>query len=460
MDLNRLRVLVAVAREGSVTAAAEALHYAQPSVSHHLARLEAEAGVPLVQRAGRGIRLTEAGELLAGRAEEILGRVDSARAEVAAHAGLRAGRVRLAAFPSSLATLVPPAAAALTAAHPGLELALTEAEPPEALTLLRGGEVDVALVFAYDDADEPAGVTATTVLTEPVYLVTPPGRRGNGRRGDLAAYAGADWIAGCPRCRAHQVAACERAGFTPSIRFDTDDYVAAQALVAAGIGVTTLPGLALRAHRNPDVRIARVPRHGRRVLAATYGRPPLPGPVRAFLDALTATAARPDLAPLTPPATEPTPHAGVSTPHTGVSAPHIAESARHIDESAPHAERQRHRPRPSRDRANQIARATGRLTNATGRLARATGRLARATGRLARATGRARRGRGRGGRAGGGARRAGGVTRTSPAGCASGPAGARSRRSSGSARSGPARRTRRRPARPGSAPGPARLPCG
>ncbi|MCZ2265209.1 LysR family transcriptional regulator, partial [Isoptericola sp. QY 916] len=82
LDLTRLRVLAAVARTGSVTAAARELHYAQPSVSHHLARLEAEAGIALLQRAGRGVRLTEAGRLLAARAEEILGRVEGARREL------------------------------------------------------------------------------------------------------------------------------------------------------------------------------------------------------------------------------------------------------------------------------------------------------------------------------------------------------------------------------------------
>src|SRR5437773_1165358 len=162
MDVSRLRVLVAIADEGSLTAAAEALHYAQPSVSHHLARLEAEVGVPLVQRAGRGIRFTDAGVLLVERAREILGRIESARTDLAAHAGLRAGRVRLAAFPSALATLVPPAAAALAADHPGVELALVEAEPPEALTALRHGEADLALLFSHDEApDAPRNVTLT-----------------------------------------------------------------------------------------------------------------------------------------------------------------------------------------------------------------------------------------------------------------------------------------------------------
>src|SRR4051794_9454514 len=137
LDVTRLRVLLAVARHGSVTAAAQALHYAQPSVSHHLARLEAETGSRLVQRAGRGIRLTDAGRLLADRAEEILGRLDAAEAELAAHTGLRSGRVRLAAFPSALGTFVPAAAAAFTAAHPAVDLRFSEAAPPEAVRLLR-----------------------------------------------------------------------------------------------------------------------------------------------------------------------------------------------------------------------------------------------------------------------------------------------------------------------------------
>src|SRR3954447_10714689 len=106
LDLTRLRVIDAVARHGSVTKAARDLHYSQPSVSHHLARLEAETGAQLLQRVGRGIRLTQAGQLLADRAAEIIGRVDAADAELAAHVGLSAGRVRLAGFTSAICALV------------------------------------------------------------------------------------------------------------------------------------------------------------------------------------------------------------------------------------------------------------------------------------------------------------------------------------------------------------------
>lgn len=290
-ELSRLRVLVAVAREGSVTAAAEALHYAQPSVSHHLAKLEAEAGVPLVHRAGRGIKLTAAGQVLARRAEEILGQVESAHAELAAHAGLRTGRVRLAAFPSALATLVPPAATRLASAHPNIEMMLTEAEPPEALAALRNAEVDVALAFEHEKPirGDHRNITFTPLLEEPLYVVTPADRNWPKPPSQLTTYAQDQWIAGCERCRAYLLSACERAGFIPTIKFETDDYVAVQALVAAGLGISVLPGLALRAHRHPDVRIDPIPHDRRRISVAFYGKPPAPLPVQAFVTALTAT---------------------------------------------------------------------------------------------------------------------------------------------------------------------------
>src|SRR4051794_4949205 len=109
LDVTRLRVIDAVARHESVTAAARELHYSQPSVTHHLGRLESETGAQLVQRVGRGIRLTPAGRLLADRAAEIIGRIDAAGAELSAHVGLTAGRVRLAAFASAIGALLPPA---------------------------------------------------------------------------------------------------------------------------------------------------------------------------------------------------------------------------------------------------------------------------------------------------------------------------------------------------------------
>src|SRR5258708_24779942 len=117
LDVTRVRVIDAVARHGSVTAAARELHYSQPSVTHHLARLEAETGAQLLQRVGRGIRLTQAGQLLADRAAEIIGRIDAADAELSAHVGLTAGHVRLAGFPSPIVSILPRAVAALASRH-------------------------------------------------------------------------------------------------------------------------------------------------------------------------------------------------------------------------------------------------------------------------------------------------------------------------------------------------------
>jgi DNA-binding transcriptional LysR family regulator len=295
LDLGRLRVLVTVAREGSVTAAAEALHYAQPSVSHHLAKLEGEVGVPLVQRMGRGIRLTEAGRLLVERAEVILAQVESARAELDDLVGLQTGRVRLASFPSALATIVPTAIARISAEHPEVELALTESEPPEALSALRNNEVDLAVIFEHGDppSADRRDTTMVPLLDDPLYVVRPAGSTWPGPPGELATYAKARWIAGCVRCREYLVAACERAGFTPTIDFDTDDYVAVQALVAAGLGVSLLPGLTLVANRHPGVRVDRIDGPGRQIVAAVHGRPPHSKPAQILLDALCRTVSAP-----------------------------------------------------------------------------------------------------------------------------------------------------------------------
>ncbi|GAA0551025.1 LysR family transcriptional regulator [Paractinoplanes ferrugineus] len=291
LDVTRLRVLVAVARHGSVTAAAQALHYAQPSVSHHLARLEAETGSRLVQRAGRGIRLTEAGRVLADRAEEILGRLAAAEDELAEHTGLRAGRVRLAAFPSALGTFVPAAAAGFLTAYPSIDLRFAEAEPPAAMRALRSGAVEVALLFAHPGGPQPdlAGVRHEMLTDEPMHLVTPPDWPG----GSLRDHRDRPWIGGCERCRDELVRACAAEGFTPDIRFTTDDYVAVQSLVAAGLGVTTLPALALAAHRDDRVRTVRLPGPGRRILAAVHGEPPDPPATAALLEHLRRAAATP-----------------------------------------------------------------------------------------------------------------------------------------------------------------------
>lgn len=292
IDLRRLEALVALRRAGTVSAAAADLHYGQPTLSHHLRRLEAETGSVLLQRVGRGVRLTPDGELLARRGEEVLALLARAETELAASTGLRSGRVRLAAFPSAAATLVPAAIARLAERHPGLTLDLAEAEPPEAAALLRSGAVDVALTFGYPDQPEPEGVTSTPVHDDPLFLVGPRDLDlSGGAVVDLARFADARWVTGCERCRTELLALCARAGFTPRIAFASDDYVAVQALVAGGVGVTVLPGLALRAHQHPDVVRHPVPGASRRVQVTTYGAPPHPAAVDAVARVLAEVSA-------------------------------------------------------------------------------------------------------------------------------------------------------------------------
>lgn len=173
---------------------------------------------------------------------------DAASDELAAHVGLQAGRVRLAAFQTVLSTLVPDAASELAPRHPGVELNLVDAHPPEALAMLRNGKVDVALIFRHPDTPhEGEGFRLTHLLDDPLHLLS--------REPDqqLVDHRDSLWVGGCERCRATLVAACERVGFSPRIAYSTDDMVVVQSLVAAGMGVGTLPGLALQAHRVPDV---------------------------------------------------------------------------------------------------------------------------------------------------------------------------------------------------------------
>jgi DNA-binding transcriptional LysR family regulator len=281
INLVHLKVLAAVARHGSVTEAAKELQYSQPSVSHHLSRLEAATGAKLVQRVGRGIRLTPEGQLLASRATEIVGRVDAATNELAAHVGLQAGRVRLAANASAMSTIAPRAAATLAQEHPGLELSLVDRHPVEALQALRHGEVDVALIYRHaDDPAEEEGFRLVHVADDPIYLVS--------RQPDdsLANHRHSAWIGGCERCREELISVCRQEGFIPRLASASDDIVVVQALVAAGIGVTTLPGLSLQAHRRPDVHTTELTNYPRQIYAATYGEPPDPPATIALIQAI------------------------------------------------------------------------------------------------------------------------------------------------------------------------------
>jgi DNA-binding transcriptional LysR family regulator len=193
--------------------------------------------------------------------------------------------VRLAGFASAISSLVPRAAATLAREHPGLEIGSTDTHPPEALELLRTGRVEVALIFRHDEAEpEPRGIRLHHLLDDPMYLLS------NRRTRGLASLREATWVAGCERCRAHLLALCDTAGFEPRIGYESDDMVLMQSLVAAGLCVAVLPGLALRAHHADGVIASELPGLPRRVYAATYGEPPDPPGVAALLAALADAA--------------------------------------------------------------------------------------------------------------------------------------------------------------------------
>jgi DNA-binding transcriptional LysR family regulator len=196
----------------------------------------------------------------------------------------------LAAFPSALGTFVPAAAAAFSAAYPGVQLRFVEAEPPEALEMLRAGAVEVAVIFEYRQPPAETtfgGLRRVPLLVEPVHLVT-----SGPTRLPLTTYREARWIGGCERCREHLIELCAAAGFAPRIAFTTDDYVAVQSLVVADLGVAVLPALALAAHRNPQVSSTELPGGQRLVHAALYGQPPDPPATAALLQQLVAEAVR------------------------------------------------------------------------------------------------------------------------------------------------------------------------
>jgi DNA-binding transcriptional LysR family regulator len=270
MDPRRVLIFRTVARAGSISAGARALGWTQPAVSQHLARLEREVGGPLFLRGARGVDLTEAGTRLLAHADAVAAHLDAAGAELAGLAQLHTGSARLAAFPSGSAVIVPPALAALAGIAPEVEVRLVEAEPPEAAALVLGGEVDLALVFGYDDTDPDETLVAVPLADDPVHLILPAGGREDVT--SLAELADRTWVAGCERCRSHLVVCCARAGFTPDIRHITDDYVVVQALVSRGLAVAVLPGTALTAFRHPDVEVVPLPELGSRRIDVVHRR--------------------------------------------------------------------------------------------------------------------------------------------------------------------------------------------
>jgi DNA-binding transcriptional LysR family regulator len=301
LNLSRLQVLREVIARGSFSAAAEALSYTQSAISQSIARLEAETGTALVVRDRRGVRPTAAGATLAAHAETIFEQVRAAEADLAAIMGGRAGRLRVASFPSGGATLMPMAVARFRRAHPDVALTLVEDEPEEIAPRLRAGDLDLALLFEFPGAhargQRPgAGLSSTLLLDDPMHVVLPAEHPlVEQPRLTLADLRYEQWVqtsASSP-CARHVVRSCLAAGYEPDVAFESDDYDTVQGLVAAGVGVALIPRLALgAAHSGIVVRSLAPSSPSRRVTVATMPGAGLAPVARSMIQVLTDVARR------------------------------------------------------------------------------------------------------------------------------------------------------------------------
>jgi DNA-binding transcriptional LysR family regulator len=261
LEVRRLRVLSAVARHGSFSAAADALGYTQPAISRQIATLEAEVGTTLVRRVPQGAVLTDAGRLLAERGAAVLAYLQDTEDELRALCGLQGGTLRLATFASAAGSIVPRAVARFRDRHPDVELTVAMFDPDESIPRLRAGEFD--LVLSHDPREDPErqgqadDLDVVPLFDDPMYVALPAGHRlchaPDLSMSDLAVEP---WMLAtgrtCPDARLF-LRACHEAGFEPRIAFQNDDYGAILGFVAAGVGVALVPDIVTRAVRGDVV---------------------------------------------------------------------------------------------------------------------------------------------------------------------------------------------------------------
>src|SRR5687767_1008121 len=301
LDLRRLRLLHELHARGTIAAVADALRFTPSAVSQQLAVLEREAGVRLLEKAGRGVRLTDAALVLVGHAGALLERAERAEADLAAAAATVAGRARIASFQSVALLLAVPAMRALAREAPGLRCELVEAEPEESLPALALGDVDLVLgdEWQHQPHARPAGIERVDLHRDPVHLVVPedhPSARRHRRAVPLAELAGEAWTTGHRDTGWEEmtVRTCRAlARFDPDIRHRTNDSVTSLALVAGGRAVTLLPALvAPEAHGGVAVQAIAEGAVHRTIFAATRGADAGRPSVQAVLGAVRAAAAR------------------------------------------------------------------------------------------------------------------------------------------------------------------------
>lgn len=335
LDVRRLRLLRELARRGTIAAVAEALSFSPSAVSQQLGVLEREAGLALLERTGRRVRLTPAGQNLVRCAEAVLALLEQAEADLAEARDGLAGALRIGSFPTATRAIVPAALVALGRRHPGLEPMVSETDPAAVAHALRAGDLDVALIHEYDfvpAAQEP-GLATEPLYREAMYLAAPaeavtgadgaegsaapetcetsvaqaavpgavpqaavPGAAGPDQGEVLRRHADAPWIMAThgTLCHAMTVRACQAAGFAPRIRHRVDEFATVLALVAAGQGVAVVPQLGITGHADPAVGLTRLLMERRTKLAFRSGAGAHPA-VAAFGAALRS-AVPPELA--------------------------------------------------------------------------------------------------------------------------------------------------------------------
>ncbi len=297
LDLKRLRVLREVAARGSFSSAAESLYVSQSAVSQQIAALEAETGAQLLLRLRGGPVLTDAGRLLVSHADAAIARLDQAERELAELSGLGGGELRLISFPSASATVVTAAASAFRKLHPEIRLTLTEGDPEDSIPQLKRGMHDLAVLYDFElhPFEPDRDLELLPLLTERMHVALPadhPLAESDGvRLEDLAAEP---WLCGTVNgsCRELTIRSCQRVGFEPDVSFESNDYHVIQSLVAAGMGVTLLPDLAL-VTPHAGVRVVEVLPEPpvRRVWAATLGAGSRSGATEAMLEVLERVSA-------------------------------------------------------------------------------------------------------------------------------------------------------------------------